>query len=100
MGAKAEGGVRAEYHHRILLALLILSWAISWPVIKIGVSTVPPIWYACFRYAIATVCLFAFVLARRGALLPSRLDWPLVVVSAVFQMAAYSALTALALTIL
>ena len=40
MGAKAEGGVRAEYHHRILLALLILSWAISWPVIKIGARVI------------------------------------------------------------
>jgi hypothetical protein len=36
--------------HRFLLVLLILSWAISWPVIKVGVATVPPIWYACFRY--------------------------------------------------
>ena len=85
---------------RILLALLILSWAISWPVIKIGVATVPPIWYACFRYAIATACLFTLVLARREAAFPSRTDWPLVAISAIFQMASYSALTAIALTIL
>ena len=85
---------------RILLALLILCWAASWPVIKIGVATVPPIWYACFRYAIATACLFTLVLVRRGAAFPARADWPLVAVSGVFQMAAYSALTACALTIL
>jgi drug/metabolite transporter (DMT)-like permease len=85
---------------RILLALLILCWAASWPVIKIGVATVPPIWYACFRYAIATACLFTLVLARREAAFPARADWPLVAVSGVFQMAAYSALTACALTIL
>src|SRR5262249_14813063 len=84
----------------LLLTLLIVTWAISWPVIKIGVATVPPIWYACFRYAIATACLFALVLARREAVLPSRGDWPLVAVSAVFQMAAYAALSALALTTL
>ena len=86
--------------HRILLVLLILSWAISWPVIKVGVATVPPIWYACFRYGIATVCLFAFVVARREAALPPRSDWPLVAVSGGLQMAAYSALTASALTVL
>ncbi|HEY7239254.1 MAG TPA: DMT family transporter [Burkholderiales bacterium] len=85
---------------RILLALLILSWAASWPAIKIGVATVPPIWYACFRYAIATACLFTLVSARREAAFPPRADWPLVAVSGIFQMAAYSALTAFALTIL
>ena len=85
--------------YRILLVLLILSWAISWPVIKVGVATVPPIWYACFRYGIATVCLFAILLAQHEAALPPRSDWPLIAVSGVLQMAVYSALTATALTI-
>ena len=98
MATQAEGGVSSGYHHRILLALLILSWAISWPVIKIGVATVPPIWYACFRYAIAASCLFAFIAVRREVAFPPRTDWPLVAVSGILQMAAYSALTALALT--
>lgn len=100
MAAEAQGGVTDGGGRRILLALLILSWAASWPVIKIGVATVPPIWYASFRYTIATACLFALVLARREAAFPPRADWPLVAVSGVFQMAAYSALTAFALTIL
>jgi drug/metabolite transporter (DMT)-like permease len=100
VAAEAKSGVSGAPGQRILLALVILSWAISWPAIKIGVATVPPIWYACFRYAIATVCLFALVFLRREAVLPSRADWPLVVVSGGFQMAAYSALTACALTIL
>ena len=89
-----------RHRHQLLLALLILSWAISWPLIKIGVATVPPIWYACFRYAIAAGCLFPLVAARHEAALPSRADWPLVAVSGVLQMAAYSALAALALTVL
>ena len=88
------------YRHRILLVLLISSWAVSWPLIKIGVATVPPIWYACFRYWIATVCLFAFVAARHEAAFPSRADWPVIAISGACQMAAYSALTAFALTIL
>jgi len=86
--------------HRILLVWLILSWAISWPVVKVGVATVPPIWYACFRYGIATVCLFTFVVARGEARFPPRSDWPVVAASGVLQMAAYSALTASSLTIL
>lgn len=86
--------------HKLLLALLVVVWAVSWPVIKIGVASVSPIWFACWRYVIATVCLGALVGARRELAIPSRSDWRLVLVSGVLQMGAYSALTALALTIL
>jgi drug/metabolite transporter (DMT)-like permease len=85
---------------RILLAVLILTWAVSWPAIKVGVATVPPIWYAWFRYLIATCCLFALLAVWRRIAIPPRPDWPLVAVSGVLQMAAYSALSGLALTVL
>jgi drug/metabolite transporter (DMT)-like permease len=81
----------------LLLVLLIVAWAVAWPAIKIGVSDVPPIWYACLRYGIATVCLFG-VAARQGLVWPSAPDRRLVAVSGALQMAAYSALTGLALT--
>lgn len=83
-----------------LLLLLIVVWAISWPAVKVGVGTVPPIWYGCFRFAIAASCLFAYVAARHGLVLPSRNDWPLIAISGVLQMAAFSVLTGIALTIL
>lgn len=86
--------------HRMLLVLLVLTWAVSWPVIKVGVTTVPPLWYGFARYLIAAACLFA-VLALRGQLvIPPRSDWSLVAVSGALQMGAYSALTGLALTAL
>lgn len=83
-----------------LLAAVVLVWATSWPAIKIGVMAMPPFWFACWRYLVASVCMFAFVAIRRKVTLPSPNDWPLVVVSGALQMAVYSALTALALTIL
>ncbi|WP_212419632.1 DMT family transporter [Bradyrhizobium sp. AUGA SZCCT0283] len=86
--------------HRWLLIFLILIWAISWPVIKVGVTAVPAIWFGCLRYMIAAFCLFALVALRRQLAFPSRSDWSLIAVSGALQMAAYSALTGLALTIL
>ena len=83
---------------RLLLTALVLIWAVSWPVIKLGVAAVPPLWYGCARYAIAAGCLAPVVVLRRRLVWPSRSDWRLVVVSGVLQMAAYSALTGLALT--
>jgi drug/metabolite transporter (DMT)-like permease len=95
-GPQGDGARR----HRALLLLLISTWAVSWPVIKIGVSVVPPLWYACLRYLIAAACVFVLVALRRELVFPSRRDWLLVAVSGVLQMAAYSALTGLALTAL
>jgi O-acetylserine/cysteine efflux transporter len=87
VAAQARRSVSEGHRHRVLLALLISSWAISWPLVKVGVAAVPPIWYACFRYAIAASCLFALVAARQEVALPPRADWPLVAVSGMFQMA-------------
>jgi drug/metabolite transporter (DMT)-like permease len=84
----------------LLLLSLVLIWAVSWPVIKIGVGQIPPIWYGCLRYSIAALNLFGLVAVRGDLALPPRPDLPLVVVSGALQMAAYSALTGLALTIL
>lgn len=84
----------------LLLLSLVLIWAVSWPVIKIGVGQIPPVWYGCLRYSAAALILFGVVIARGDLALPPRSDLPLVVVSGVLQMAAYSALTGLALTTL
>lgn len=84
----------------LLLLSLVLIWAVSWPVIKIGVGQIPPIWYGCLRYAIAALILFGVLVARGELALPPPADVPIVVISGALQMAAYSALTGLALTIL
>jgi drug/metabolite transporter (DMT)-like permease len=83
-----------------LLIALVLTWAVSWPVIKVGVASVPPLWYATLRYAIAAPCLFVVAALRGEVGWPPRRDLPLVAVSAMLQMGAYSALTGMALTVL
>ena len=83
---------------RSLLVLLVMVWGASWPAVKIGVSAMPPLWFACLRYFVATVCAFSFVTVRGELRRPSPSDWRLIAVSGVLQMATYSALTAVALT--
>ena len=83
-----------------LLIALVLTWAISWPVIKVGVASVPPLWFAALRYAIAAPCLFAVVALRGELAWPPRSDLSLVAMSSLLQMGAYSALTGMALTVL
>src|SRR5215510_11987777 len=94
-GHKSVEGGRIDLRNCALLALLILTWAVSWPVIKIGVREVPPLWFGVLRYAIATLCVFAVTRStHRFFTTPPTTDWPLVLVSGSLQMAAYSALTA------
>ncbi|MCL6684653.1 DMT family transporter [Sphingomonas alba] len=85
---------------RLFLAALILVWAASWPIMKVGVAAVPPIWFALLRYAIGATLLFVVVASRGKVEAPVRHDWPLVLVSGALQMACYSAFTGLALTLL
>lgn len=79
------------------MVLIVIVWAISWPVTKVGVGAIPPIWFACLRYAIATIILGAVVMMRGGLRVPRRADWRLIIVSGALQMAAYSAFTSVAL---
>jgi len=85
---------------RLSLAALVLVWAASWPIMKIGVGAVPPIWFAFLRYAIGATLLFVLVASRGKVEAPVRHDWPLVLVSGALQMGCYSAFTGLALTLL
>lgn len=88
----------ADPRGRALLVLLVMVWGASWPAVKVGVSTMPPVWFACLRYVVATVFGFSAVAVRGELRRPSMSDWRFVAVSGVLQMAVYSALTAVALT--
>jgi drug/metabolite transporter (DMT)-like permease len=90
--------IAGDARGRSLLVLLVMVWGASWPAVKVGVSAMPPVWFACLRYFVATVCGFGAVAVRGELRRPSPSDWRLVAVSGILQMAAYSALTAVALT--
>lgn len=74
-----------------LLIALVLIWAASWPIIKVGVQDMPPIWFGVLRYAIACVIVFPTVALWRGWVFPAPRDWALIVISGTLQMGAYAA---------
>lgn len=89
-----------RHRDKLLLLALIVAWALSWPIVKVGVASGPPLWYAAYRYAFAALCAFAFVALRGDLQLPPRSDWRFIFISGGLQMAAYAALTSFALTLL
>jgi drug/metabolite transporter (DMT)-like permease len=82
----------------VLLGLLILVWGGGWPVLKIGVEYLPPLWFSAGRLAIGTLCVFMVVAFTGHCRLPRRGDVVPIVVISVTQMSAFLGLLNLALS--
>lgn len=75
----------------LLLLAVILLWGVNWPVMKLGLESIPPFWFGAARMALGAATLFA-VLAWRGELrLPLRGDLPVIASVGLLQMALFLA---------
>lgn len=77
----------------VLLAVSIPAWGLNWPVMKMALDYMPPVWFAFSRMASASAFLF-IGLAILGLLRrPARRDLPAIVSVGIFMMGIYPALT-------
>lgn len=80
-----------------LLAAVIVLWGANWPILKIGLEYIDPLWFAVLRLLLG-ILTFVAILAAQGKLrLPPRGDWPVVFTVGLLQMAAFMALINIAL---
>jgi drug/metabolite transporter (DMT)-like permease len=49
----------------ILLALLTFAWGTNWPVMKLGVAMLPPLWFRALGLALGVLVLAIVLVARR-----------------------------------
>jgi drug/metabolite transporter (DMT)-like permease len=77
-----------------LLALVVLAWGTSWPVTKMVVREMSPLWSTALRCAIAAAALALLLWARGEFIIPKRGDLPVVLSTSLLHMVAYSALVA------
>ena len=63
----------------ILLATVVLAWGLTWPVNKLILASVPPVWAVALRTGIGAVALFVLAAAQRRLALPPRQDLPVLV---------------------
>ena len=87
-------GTKGAY---LLLAAVILLWGTNWPVMKIGLQSITPFWFAVARMSMGALTLFAVLAATGRVSLPRRSDMPVVISVAVLQMATFLSLVNLAL---
>lgn len=72
-----------------LLAVLVAAvWSVHWVVIKIGLASMPPLWYGVLRLTTALLTVVAILLLRRRLRRPSRDDIPVVLSVGTLQIAA------------
>jgi drug/metabolite transporter (DMT)-like permease len=82
----------------LLLGVAILLWGANWPVMKVGLGHVSPLWFSASRFAMGAACLFVWQMLRRELRLPEWADLPIVASIGLLQMMLFTALGAVAMT--
>ncbi|WP_239988658.1 DMT family transporter [Paramagnetospirillum kuznetsovii] len=83
----------------ILLALLVVIWGANWPIMKIGLGHVQPLWFAAIRLGLGVLAMVAILLPGGRLRLPPREDWPVVASIGILNMGLFMILTNIALLV-
>jgi drug/metabolite transporter (DMT)-like permease len=76
------------------LLTVVLAWGLVWPVNKVLLESLSPLWLMAVRSAIATVALFAIAAARGRLAPPSRADLPVVLSITLLHMIGFGVFAA------
>jgi drug/metabolite transporter (DMT)-like permease len=77
-----------------LFTIVILGWGTNWPVTKLIVENVPPLWSVAFRSWIALAAVLSIQLAAGSFVVPKREDASAVLSVALLHMTAFATLVA------
>ena len=87
----------ADVRSRLMLVTLCLIWGMTWPMMKISLTEIPPLSMRTMTAAIGGVALFAICLFKRRSLRVSTArDWGHIFVASFFNISAFSLFTAFA----
>ena len=81
----------------LLLGLVILLWGVNWPIMKVGLHYLSPLWFAFARIVLGALTLALLLAVRRGLRLPPRTDLSVLLSVGLLQVGAFLALTHVAL---
>lgn len=72
-----------------LLGALIIIWGLGWPMNKIGLQYMPPLWFAALRLLIGAGSMFCLVISLRKFIFPTKEDLPLILSLGFLQTGLY-----------
>jgi drug/metabolite transporter (DMT)-like permease len=76
------------------LIMVVVFWGLVWPVNKVLLESLSPLWAMALRSAIATAALFAIALARGRLAPPPRADLPVLLSITLLHMVGFACLGA------
>jgi drug/metabolite transporter (DMT)-like permease len=77
-----------------MLVIVVVAWGTNWPVTKMIVHDIPPLWSTASRCAIAAAAVVPLLWATGNFIIPKRGDMGVVLSTALLHMAGFSALVA------
>ncbi|WP_372387268.1 DMT family transporter [Xanthomonas axonopodis] len=83
-----------------LLSFVVLAWGVSWPITKVIVNEISPLWSTAFRCGAAAIALLVLLIASRQLIVPKRGDIPVILSTSLLHMTAFSVLVAAGLQFL
>jgi drug/metabolite transporter (DMT)-like permease len=81
-----------------LLSVVVVLWGANWPIMKIGLESISPLWFGGLRMASGAAVLFALLAVLGRLRLPPRHDWPVVLSVSLLHMTLTTALMYIGLT--
>jgi drug/metabolite transporter (DMT)-like permease len=84
---------RARRQGLLALAIVVAAWGLTWPVNKVVLATLSPLWAVALRSAIATIALFALTASRGRIGWPPRQDLPVLLSITLLHMVGFNLLT-------
>jgi drug/metabolite transporter (DMT)-like permease len=81
-------------HAAALLAIVVLAWGTNWPVTKLIIRDIPPLWSTAIRCWIAAAALGPLLWTQGSFIIPKRGDIPVVLCTSLPHMVGFSALVA------
>lgn len=76
----------------VLLVLVVFVWGVTWPIMKIGIEYIPPVFFGAVRMLVGAAFMFIIVRAYGKITLPAQSDWTMVFSVGLLQMAIPTAL--------
>lgn len=96
---QAESAIHSRATALVLLALLSVVWGTHWPIVKMGLHTMPPLHYAVLRLAGGLITIVLILLGQRRLRLPPRADVPIIASVGLLQISASIVIMNLALQV-
>lgn len=80
-----------KYNYRIiaLFVFIVVSWGLAWPINKVGLQYMSPLWYTAVRLIVGTTTMMAIVIAIKKFALPRLKDFPLIFIIGLLQISLY-----------